>query len=97
MLYYQVKPESDNLCISAKSDILIGRELYTPREYEYKLLQYANTCGVIAYTADDVPQTIANLFRRHFNMVRISRKKIYWSFGARFADDENIQEVTYDK
>lgn len=93
MLYYQVKPESDNLCISAKSDMLIGRELYTPREYMHKLIQYANMCGVIAHTADDVPQTIANLFRRHFNAVQVSRKNIFWSFGARFAADENIREV----
>lgn len=93
MLYYQVKPESDDLRISNKSDILIGRELYTPREYAHKLIQYANMCGVIAYTADDVPQTITNLFRRHFNEVYVSKKNIFWSFGARFAADENIREV----
>lgn len=93
MLYYQVTPAANNRRISKDFDILVGRELYTPREYEYKLLQFANMCGVTAHTADDVPRTIVDLFRRNFNAVQVSRKKIYWFFGARFADDENIQEV----
>ena len=93
MLYYQVTPAADNRRISKDSDILVGRELYTPHEYEYKLLQFADMCGVIAHTADDVPRTIADLFRRNFNVVQVSRKKIYWFFGARFADAENIREV----
>lgn len=93
MLYYQVTPAADNLRINKNFDILVGRELCTPREYEYKLLQFADMYGVTAHTADDVPRTIADLFRRNFNAVQVSRKKIYWFFGARFADNENIQEV----
>lgn len=93
MLYYQVKPAADNRRISKDFDILIGRELYTPREYEHKLLQFANMRGVTAHAADDVPRAIADLFRRNFNAVQVSRKNIFWLFGARFADDENIREV----
>lgn len=93
MLYYQVTPAADNRRINKNFDILVGRELYTPREYEYKLLQFADMCGVTAHTADDVPRAIADLFRRNFNAVQVSRKKIYWFFGARFAADENIREV----
>lgn len=93
MLYYQVTPAADNRRISKDFDILIGRELYTPCEYAHKLVQFADMCGVTAHAADDVPRAIADLFRRNFNAVQVSRKNIFWSFGARFAADENIREV----
>lgn len=74
MLYYRVKPQYDNTkCfvyighsnLKIKQEgILVGNELYTPKERERLAMK-----------------------DEYFEKVNISRKKIYWFFGARFADN----------
>lgn len=81
MLYYRVKDEFDNytkyrfigknrnvfnIRKTDKSDILIGGELYTPRERE----------------------KIANC-DKFFDKVYISKRRVYFVFGARFECGRN--------
>lgn len=77
MLYYRVKPDMDNrkryVYVGGSNQkikvdgILVGNELYTPRERE----------------------RIANA-DKFFDAVEISRKNVYWFFGARFSNDTGV-------
>lgn len=71
MLYYRVKPEFDNVRRDKDFNIFIGNELYTPKELEKVRATYNNR----RFNFDSI-----------FEKVEISRKKIYFFFGARFAN-----------
>lgn len=73
MLYMKVKPAADQFVINKKFDILIANELYTIKEFEkirYEFLKIGGSTTVL---------------KDKFELVNISRKKIYFFFGARFA------------
>lgn len=80
MQYYKVKADYDNIrlyrCEAGKYKyirFLIGGELYTEKELE-KVLK---NC------------TFLNAKNRCFDLVEISKKSIYWLFGARFENKED--------
>ena len=70
MLYYRVKPEFDN------------RTKYGYVGSTYKLKELGILVGNELYTPAE-RQKIANS-SRYFDVVRISQRKTYWFFGARF-------------
>lgn len=89
MLYYRVKPQHDNAKLSRDFQILIGTELYTPREMAIacKKWKNRNTRGeMIMPTQADIDN-----FLSMFDAVVISSAKTYWMFGARFAEKEVTQ------
>lgn len=69
MLYYKVKPEFDNVVIDKKFNILIGNELYTPKEFEKIKSNYHKN-------KDNLNKMV--------DAINVSKRKIYWCFGARF-------------
>lgn len=76
MVYYRVKPKYDNYGRNkrmkngrlAYGGIFIGNELYTEKEYNNLIQQYQFR----------IPAS--ELFER----VEISKRRVYWFFGARF-------------
>lgn len=83
MVYYRVKPEFDNVVISKKFDFLVGNELYTGKEIQKLEKLYANrrNYSKVEKELDDKERAI---FYSMFDLVEISKRRIYWSFGARF-------------
>lgn len=83
MQYYRVKPEADNKRLYAIKrgvyvncgDILIAKELYTPKEWEKMVNSHVFGCN----PADCV------------DTVEVSKHKIYWFFGARFEMEDNYE------
>ena len=69
MKYIMIRPEADNMRINARGDILVGGELYTPREWDAVRVNYHSNPARL----DAVGQE-----------VNVSKKRIYWFFGARF-------------
>lgn len=72
MLYYKVKPESDqtrHTIQCKKGTILVANELYTER-----VINSALTDGKINHAFID----------KHFTKVNIKPANTYWFFGARF-------------
>lgn len=69
MKYIMIRPEYDNTHMF-RNEIFIGGELYTPKEWEKIRAKY--------------PARGRSLDRISVP-VEVSRKKIYWSFGARFS------------
>lgn len=76
MLYMKVKPEADQFVIDKKFNILIANELYTVKEFEKLRYEFMKMGGSTAKLKDK------------FELVDISKKKIYWLFGARFAMED---------
>ena len=72
MIYYRVKPEFDNCNKDKNFGIFIGNELYTEKELIKVKRRYYNYY-----------KTVLN-FDRIFERVEISKRRIYWFFGARF-------------
>ena len=78
MVYYRVKPQYDNTpkykrmnnnkYLINDGSILIGNELYTEKEYNRMIKNYVFR----------IPA--GKLFER----VEISKRRVYWFFGARF-------------
>ena len=70
MKYYKVKPEYDNVIVSKKNDILIANELYTVKELRKLEKKLEGKARAKFYLM--------------FDPVEISKRQIYWFFGARF-------------
>ena len=78
MVYYRVKPQYDNITkykrmnnskyLVNDGSILIGGELYTEKEYNRMIENY-----VFRIPVDKL-----------FERVEISKRRVYWFFGARF-------------
>lgn len=78
MLYMKVKPDADQFVINKKHDILIANELYTIKEFEklrYDFLKMGRGTAAL---------------KDKFELVDISRKQIYFFFGARFSNDTGV-------
>lgn len=75
MLYLRVKPQFDNYRKNDKFDIFVGNELYTLKEFEKIKKEYHRD-----------KQELNNIFE----YVNVSKKKIYWFFGARFSNDTGV-------
>lgn len=83
MKYYRVKPQYDNksLCVIKRGkyvncgDILIGKELYTVKEWEKVVNSHVFGCSPLNCV----------------ELVEISKNNTYWFFGARFELQEVIQ------
>ena len=71
MKYYRVKPEFDNVQFSV-NEFFVANELYTEKEIE-KIRKKYNILYAKVYN-----------FNKIFEIVEISKKRIYWFFGARF-------------
>jgi len=71
MLYYKVKPESDQTraTIGSKQRFLIANELYTER-----VINSALKAGKITQSFID----------ENFTQIKTTPKNTYWFFGARF-------------
>lgn len=69
MKYIMIRPEYDSKFIPP-NDILIGRELYTPKEWEKIRAKHP---------------TYGRLLDRAGVPVEVSKKQIYWFFGTRFS------------
>ena len=72
MLYLKVKPQFDNYRKNNKFDIFVGNELYTLKEFEKIKKEYHRNI-----------QELNNIFE----YVNVSKRKLYWFFGARFSND----------
>lgn len=80
MLYYRVKPEFDNTQVLKRKgkalvcdgSILVGNELYTEKELA-RLTQRA------VFRGNGCKDNKAP-----FEAVNISKRRVYWFFGARF-------------
>ena len=73
MKYYKVRPEFDNKQVARNGYYLVGNELYTPaelRKLENQYVQYSLT-----------PPN----FSRMFEEVEVSKRSVYFFFGARFS------------
>lgn len=69
MKYIMIRPEADNVRKNARGDIFVGGELYTPREWDAVRANYHRNAARL----DAIGQEI-----------NVSKKRIYWFFGARF-------------
>lgn len=69
MIYLRVKPQYDNYRRNIKGDIFVGNELYTIKEFEKIKKEYHKNISD---------------FYDIFEQVSISKKRVYWFFGARF-------------
>lgn len=83
MIYYRVKPEFDNVIVSKKFDILVANELYTVKELRKLEKMYANK-GNYTKTEKELEGKARVKFYLMFEPVEISKRRIYWFFGARF-------------
>ena len=73
MKYFKVRPEFDNKQVARNGYYLVGNELYTPaelRKLENQYVQYSLT-----------PPN----FSRMFEEVEVSKRSVYFFFGARFS------------
>lgn len=78
MQYYRVKKQYDNKillsqkgkCLVNSGKFLVAEELYTLKEWEKITKKYFFCCNPADYV----------------EVVEVSKNKIYWFFGARFAD-----------
>ena len=73
MKYYKVKADFDQFKIDGNGNFLIANELYTEKEVDKIRKKY-----------EHFYRRVYN-FDRIFEVVEISKRKIYWCFGARFA------------
>lgn len=73
MKYYKVRPEFDNKQVARNGHYLVGNELYTPAELRKLEARYN------AYY-----RTPLN-FMRMFEEVEVSKRSVYFFFGARFS------------
>ena len=80
MLYYKVKPDSDQTRCNLvyKDQILIKDELYTDGEIKYALRK------------QQITQSFVN---KHFIQVSIKKGNTHYFFGARFANSDALQET----
>ena len=72
MLYLKVKPQYDNHIKNNKFDFFVGNELYTVKEFEKIKKEYHRNVQEL----NDI-----------FEYVTVSRKKVYFFFGARFSNE----------
>lgn len=89
MLYYRVPQSFDNSRVLRRgkdnilryTDIfLVGKALYTDREIQKMRATYFETYRRGRFLLRD----------EIFEPVQVSKKKVYWFFGFRFADDKDI-------
>ena len=89
MLYYRVPLSFDNSRVlrRGKDNILrytniflAGQALYTEREIQKMRATYFETYRLTRLLSRD----------EIFEPVEVSKKKVYWFFGFRFADDKDI-------
>ena len=83
MIYYKVKPEFDNVVVSKNFDFLVGNELYTTKEIRKLEKLYANRRNY-AGAEKELENKERVKFYSMFDLVTISKQRVYWSFGARF-------------
>ena len=83
MVYYKVKPEFDNVVISKNFDFLVGNELYTGKEIQKLEKMYANRRNY-SKVKKELDEKERVKFSSMFDLVEVSKRDIYWSFGARF-------------
>ena len=72
MKYYKVRPEFDNFA-AGRGYYLVGNELYTPAELRRLETRYK------AYYRNPMN------FSRMFEEVEVSKRTVYFFFGARFS------------
>lgn len=75
MLYIKVKPEYNNTYYSDDFEFFVGNELYTINEFN-KIKKRFNDKFLKKYDINDI-----------FEYKIISKKKTYFFFGARFANE----------
>lgn len=85
MIYYRVNPAFDNTVkykrmnnskyLVNDGSILIGNELYTEKEYNRMIENYVFRIPV----------------EKLFSRVEISKRRVYWFFGARFEIDNGYK------
>lgn len=73
MKYYRVRPEFDNKQVACDGYYLVGNELYTPAELRGLETRYK------AYYRNPMN------FSRMFEEVEVSKRTVYFFFGARFS------------
>lgn len=78
MLYMKVKESADNFVINKNFDFLVGNELYTIKEFE-KIRNGFIAMGRNQETLND-----------KFDFVNVSKKKVYFFFGARFSNNTGV-------
>ena len=69
MKYYKVKKQYDNYQKNSDFDIFVQNELYTEKEFEKVKNEYIGNKDKLL---------------KMFDIVEVSKRKIYWLFGARF-------------
>ena len=74
MIYYKVKPESDQFVVSRKSYPLIANDLFTANEYSKIRYEFMKIGGS------------TQALKEKFVLVDIPKNKTYFMFGARFAE-----------
>lgn len=78
MLYMKVKESADNFVINKNFNFLVGNELYTIKEFE----KIRN--GFIAMGRNP------EILNDKFDLVNVSKKEVYFFFGARFSNHTGI-------
>ena len=78
MLYMKVKPEADQFVIDNKFNILIANELYTIKEFEKLRYNFMKNGGS------------TQQLKNKFELVEVSKKQVFWFFGARFSNDIGV-------
>ena len=76
----KVKPTADNFVVDKNFNILVANELYTIKEFEKLRYNFMKMGGSTQQLKDK------------FELVDISKNKVYWFFGARFAMGELTNE-----
>lgn len=84
MKYYRVKPQYDNYKLSKSFEILVGKELFTVKEWEKACIKWANRNTLRRGESKTVTPAVKQAFSRMFDIVEIPKNKTYWFFGARF-------------
>ena len=84
MKYYKVKPQYDNCKLSRSFEILVGDELYTPKEWEKACIKWANRNTLRRGENKEVTPAVKQEFSSMFDIVEVPKNKTYWFFGARF-------------
>lgn len=83
MRYFRVKSEYDNmqvLCNGRYRGILIGRELYTEKEFLREFPSGTEFRGYGYVIKPDISGNLPGIF----DQVDIRKNDTYWCFGARF-------------
>ena len=83
MIYYKVKPEFDNVVVSKNFDFLIGNELFTANEFKKIERAYANRYNYTGIERERKDNERSK-FLLMFEPIEISKRRTYFSFGARF-------------